>query len=378
MKPLLPFLVDLTAGLSLLYVLVVSYFWLGWKRLRKPIPPQTLPDIRISVLIAARNEEQQIGDTIHDILSQDYPAGLFELIVVDDHSTDRTAEVVTSFAAQGVKLIRLMEEQPLNSYKKKAIASAIEVSQGELIVATDADCRMGPAWLKTMAALYKAGNVLISGPVVYHQEQNHFEKLQTLEFLYLIGLGASTIGNRTPATCNGANLAYCKSVFYEVGGFNGIDHLASGDDELLLHKVAERYPEQIAFCKTPAAIVYTTAKPTLRDFIRQRKRWASKSTKYKNKMVVIMGVLIWSFNVCLLLSLFLSLFFPWLFGPLAVIWSIKLLAEGLFLWPVCQFAQRKSLLWYLPTLTVIHVLYMAYIGIAGNTGKYEWKGRWVR
>src|SRR5690606_15171890 len=124
---------------------------------------------------------------------------------------------------------------------------------------------------------------------------------QTLEFLYLVGLGAAGIGNGRPSTCNGANLAYRRDVFYEMGGFSGIDHLASGDDELFLHKVAAVYPEKIGFCKSRDAVVYTDAKRDLRGFINQRRRWASKSTHYKEKSVVALGVSVWLFNALLLL-----------------------------------------------------------------------------
>src|SRR5690606_5203635 len=127
--------------------------------------------------------------------------------------------------------------------------------------------------------------------------------LQTLEFLYLIGLGAASIGNREASTCNGANLAYRKDIFMELNGFQGIEELASGDDELFLHKVAAKYPEKIGFCKSREAVVYTEAKDSLSSFISQRKRWASKSTHYKKKAIVYLGVGVWLFNVFLLLNL---------------------------------------------------------------------------
>ena len=115
------------------------------------------------------------------------------------------------------------------------------------------------------------------------KKKSLFERMQTLEFGYLIGVGAAFIGNGRASTCNGANLAYRKDIFYEVGGFKGIDDLASGDDELLLQKVSARYPGKIGFLKRYEAVVFTHAKPNLKEFMRQRKRWASKSVKYKDK-----------------------------------------------------------------------------------------------
>lgn len=372
----------LTVVFTVIYVSVILYLIRGWQRIdpfKLPQDPSLSLTTKVSVLIAARNEERNIGDTLTDILNQNFPSELLEIIVVDDHSDDHTAEIIRSFEDKGVILLQLNESERLNSYKKKAITEGIHYASGELMVATDADCRMGPDWLATLVAMYEEKEVkLISGPVVYDQEKSFFERLQTLEFLYLIGLGAAGIGNGRSSTCNGANLAYSKEVFLELGGFQGIDDLASGDDELFLHKVVSRYPDQIAFCKSESAIVYTDAKHTVRSFISQRRRWASKSTKYKNKSLVMLGVGIWTFNVLLVANLIAAIFFK---GALAIAGYCivtKVLAEYFFLVPVSRFAKRTNYLIYLPLLSIVHIFYLIYIGIAGNSGTYQWKGREVK
>ena len=338
-----------------------------------------VPEKRVSILIAARNEEENIGRTIDAILAQHFPQDQMELIIVDDHSTDRTAEIVKSYAGRGVKLLQLAVGDKLNSYKKYAITKAIEMATGEIIVTTDADCRMGPNWLNTVVNYFEQNDsFLVSSPVVYSEEKNWFEELQTLEFLYLIGLGAAGIGNGKPTTCNGANLAYRRDVFFELGGFKGIDNLASGDDELFLHKVAEKYSDKIGFCKSREAIVYTDAKPNLTSFISQRKRWASKSTKYKDKKVVVLGLCIWLFNLALICSVLLFvILLPVVNSLILLAFGIKILVEMLFMLPVLSFANRNSLIKYLPMLSIVHTVYLVYIGIAGNIGKYDWKGRQV-
>jgi len=228
----------ISLSLTGLYLLVLIYLIKGWSNLKRPKLDTVDFKTKVTVLIAARNEEEKIALTIDDILAQDFPKHLMEVIIVDDHSTDRTAEIIRSYAPQGIKLLQLNEDKPLNSYKKKAIAEAINQSTGELMVATDADCRMGPQWLSSIVNYYETRNpVMISSPVTYFEEKSLFENLQTLEFGYLVAMGASFIGNNKASTCNGANFAYRKDVFYEVGGFKGIDELASGDDELLLQKV---------------------------------------------------------------------------------------------------------------------------------------------
>ncbi|RBQ10347.1 glycosyltransferase family 2 protein [Pedobacter miscanthi] len=368
-----------SAALTLIYGFLVLYFIRGWHRLIYFNPEKSDPKTKVSIIVAARDEEANINKTIDDLIAQQYPKALTEMIIIDDHSTDKTAEIVLSYADRNVKLIKLNEDRALNSYKKKAIQTAIGTCSGDLIITTDADCRMGPDWLATIVNLYEEKNYkMISSPVAYFQEKSFFERLQSLEFLYLIGLGASTIGNQKPSTCNGANLAYEKKTFYEVGGFQGIDDLASGDDELLLHKIAAKYPDHIGFLKNREAIVYTHAKETLGAFIQQRKRWASKSTRYKNKAIIVLGVLIWIFNLSILSNFITGLFIPSFLTLVFYQLLFKMVLETLFLWDVTGFAKRRSLLILIPVLNVLHVIYMVYIGIAGNSGKYNWKGRMVR
>lgn len=363
--------------LTLIYVFVVITFILGWIKIKPYKKSESLPKTMVSVIIAARNEEDKIAKTIDDVLAQSFPRHLFELIIIDDHSTDRTAEIVKSY--DGIELIQLNEQKALNSYKKMAIQTAIGQAKGDLIITTDADCRMGSEWLATIVNYYETtGCKMISSPVAYFEEKSSFERAQALEFAYLIGLGASTIGNKNPSTCNGANLAYEKKAFFEVGGFKGIDDLASGDDELLLHKMAAIYGDKIGFLKNKDAVVYTHAKETLGEFIQQRKRWASKSTRYKEKSVIILGISVWLFNLSIIVNAVLSIFFPITLSFLIFQLAAKLLLELIFLNNMMAFFERKALLWWLPVLNVLHIIYIVYIGIAGNSGKYNWKGRMVK
>lgn len=357
---------------------MVISFIRGWERLR-PYTYKSHQPLPVSIIIAARNEAENISKTIEDLLRQRYQQEQLEIIFIDDHSTDGTGKIISSYENQGVKLITLNEIDPINSYKKKAIQTAIAEAKGELIITTDADCRMGPNWLRTIVSYYQEGGYkMISSPVVYFEEASIFERAQSLEFLFLIGMGASTIGNDKPSTCNGANLAYERKAFYEVGGFAGIDDLASGDDELLLHKMAARFDSKIGFLKSAEAIVYTQAKTTLNAFIQQRKRWASKSTRYKNKSIIVLGVLVWLFNLSIIANLLAGFFIHKLLVVSLVQLLIKFLVELVFLKKVTKFARRPELIKLLPLLNILHIVYIVYIGIAGNSGKYNWKGRMVK
>ncbi|MEN0056362.1 MAG: glycosyltransferase [Mucilaginibacter sp.] len=362
-----------------IYLLLVIYLIRGWANIKVTRPRVAPFQTKVTVLIAARNEEERINLTIEDVLAQDYPKHLLEIIIVDDHSTDNTAAIISSYADRGVTLLKLNEAEPLNSYKKKAISEAIKLSTGELMVATDADCRMGSRWLSSIVGYYETDNlVMISSPVTYFEERSLFELMQTLEFGYLIGIGAAFIGNGRASTCNGANFAYRKDVFYEVGGFKGIDELASGDDELLLQKVAERYPGKIGFLKHTDAVVYTHAKHTLREFMQQRRRWASKSTKYKDKKVVAFGICIWLFNISLLLNAGLGFYDFYFFKLFLVQILLKYMFEVVYLLPITSFFKRSYLVSLLVLLIPLHIVYFVVIGLMGNNHKYLWKGRVVK
>ena len=365
--------------LTVLFLCVVAFLVTGWKAIKRPRIKLSGFTTKVTVMIAARNEAESIHLTIEDILAQDYPKHLTEIIIVDDHSTDQTSQIISSYADRGIKLLQLNEDKPLNSYKKKAIAEAIKLSGGELMVATDADCRMGSKWLSSVAGYYEMEQpFMISSPVSYFEEQSLFERMQALEFYSLIATGAAFIGNGHASTCNGANLAYRKDIFYEVGGFTGIDDLASGDDELLLQKVAKRYPGKIGFLKWYDAVVFTHAKHNLASFMQQRRRWASKSVKYKDKKVVALVVGLWLFNLSVLANLCYGLYDPHYLVVSGLQYITVFLAELALLIPVTIFFKRPRLIMVLPISIPLYFVYFVYIGMLGNKGKYNWKGRMVR
>lgn len=362
-----------------LFLSVCIFIIKGWNAVKQPLLKSSGFTTKVTILIAARNEEEKIHLTIEDILAQDYPKHLTEIIIADDHSTDNTSAIINSYADRGVKLLQMNEDKPLNSYKKKAIAKAIDLSTGDLMVATDADCRMDSKWLSTVVGYFEMHNpVMISSPVSYFEEKSLFERMQSLEFYSLIATGAAFIGNGHASTCNGANLAYRKDIFFKVGGFKGIDDLASGDDELLLQKVAAQYPGKIGFLKLYDAIVFTHAKPNVKEFLQQRRRWASKSVKYKDKKVVALVVGLWLFYVSVGLNLLGSLLSYRFLEVFATQFVLIYFTELIMLWPVTQFFKRQKLLSLLIISIPLYTVYFIYIGMIGNKGKYAWKGRMVR
>jgi cellulose synthase/poly-beta-1,6-N-acetylglucosamine synthase-like glycosyltransferase len=374
------FILNLLSVLLLLcYSAIILFFLKGWLALKTGVQMQKDFKTTVTVLIPVRNEAKHIATLLKSLQAQHYPISLFKIILIDDHSTDQTASIAASLELQNLQIINLALENPINSYKKKAISTAIAYCDSELIITTDGDCNMGPDWISSIVSLYEQENCqLISAPVAYHQEKNMAEKMQTVEFELLIAAGAACIQNKFPNTCNGANLAYSRSVFHEVGGFKGIDDVASGDDELLLHKIFRHYPNGLRFLKDERAIVYTEAKANLSGFFQQRKRWASKSVKYADKRMVALVSTIYLFNLMLFVQLGLVCFAS--AKPLALLLMIgvKLLLDGSLIYQSLRFFNKRKFILLLPFVEFFYMIYILIIGIIANIGgAYEWKGRTV-
>lgn len=263
------------------------YFTYGFSSVQDISSPSDF--LKVTVVIPARNEELNIGALLQDIANQNYPLDFIQVIVVDDHSTDQTRKIAEEFIGfrKNWKVLSLIKPKG-TAYKKAAITQAIQNSDGDIILTTDADCRVGKHWIRTMVSEFKNSTVgLVSGPVTMWDNGTWFQQFQSLEFTGLIAIGAGSMQRGAPNMCNGANLAYRRDAFYEVNGFEGVDHIASGDDELLMHKIYSTSKYLVKFQKSREAIVNTAPCYTFRQFLNQRIRWVSKSTHYKNKAITL-------------------------------------------------------------------------------------------
>jgi cellulose synthase/poly-beta-1,6-N-acetylglucosamine synthase-like glycosyltransferase len=384
----------ITILLFLPYVALLVYYRMAWQQIPAS-PPLTTPSTAVTIIIPARNEEANIGNCLESIISQNYPAHLLQIIVADDFSTDNTAAIIRSYAGKNVELLQLSDfvTDPLNSYKKKAIELAIAQSTGQLIITTDADCIVPPLWLQTIVSFYeKERPAFIAAPVSINCSNRLIEIFQALDFMTLQGITGASVYKKMHTMCNGANLAYERSAFYEVDGFKNIDHIASGDDMLLMHKIYERYPERVLFLKSRDAIVHTAPVQTIRQFFNQRIRWASKADKYTDKRIFPVLLLVYLFNVMMLVLPVISIFTHspssifnssflifnsplkcWLF-----ILTLKTITELFFLYPVAKFFNKTILLWWFLPAQPFHILYTVIAGWLGKFGKYSWKGRKVQ
>ena len=303
------FFLVITIILLFSYSGLILLYRRSWIRLKNYLPQNYLPENRlpfISIIISARNEEQNIGHCIRSIIDQKYPQNKYETIIVDDHSTDKTVSIIQSFQKQNIRIIFLAdytENKILNSYKKKSIATAMQFAKGELIATTDADCVLPDRWLEILAAFYKdKESFFIAMPVAFQDPlptdsivKKVLKIFQSIDFMALQGITGASVQNKFHGMCNGANLAYEKKIFYAVNGFEGIDELASGDDMLLMHKIQKVNPQKVMFLKSPEVIVQTRPAETLKEFMNQRIRWASKAEKYTDKTITLVLFLVYFF-----------------------------------------------------------------------------------
>lgn len=363
----------LTAG----YFILIAFFFVGLlaiiyrtkksKNIEKSSHLNTF-----SIVIAARNEEHFIGKCLTSITNQKFDKTKFEIIVINDHSTDKTLDEILAFKNQhstfNISIIDLADFENINN-KKQAITKGINDAAFDYIILTDADCVRGNLWLQTINDFINIStSKLVYAPVEF-KAKNIFEKLQALEFAGLVGVGAAAMELKNPNMCSAANLIFEKQVFFEVNGYTDNEHIMTGDDEFLMHKIFKKYPNQVKFLFDKNAIVETGANGTLGQLTEQRKRWVSKSTKYENRYITLILVMAYFYN----LSIFVNLFIDWHLALNQLLF--KMLIEGLFLITMLKFYNKKVLVLLLPLAELFHIIYVIIIGIWANFATYTWKER---
>jgi cellulose synthase/poly-beta-1,6-N-acetylglucosamine synthase-like glycosyltransferase len=369
------------------YGVLIAYYHRTWAAIPPFLPSGDAKVCRttISVLVPARNEAANIAACMESLSRQSYPKALYQVIVIDDHSTDGTWEILRGlyYTDLSITCLRLSD----GSHKKFAIETGVRVATGELIVTTDADCLFDPDWLSTLAAFYEEkGAKFIAAPVRIGEASGrgsgHFRGprsflsiFQTLDFITLQGITGAAVYKRFHSMCNGANLAYEKKAFDEVEGFKGIDSIPSGDDMLLMHKIYKRYPERVFFLKSTRAIVSTKPVSNWKGFIHQRVRWASKADRYDDKRIFWVLLLVYLVNVMFFVLAVAACWNSGWLGLLLIGLLAKTMLEYPFVRSVAAFFGQQSLMVYFPFLQPFHIVYTVIVGWMGKFSSYSWKDR---
>jgi poly-beta-1,6-N-acetyl-D-glucosamine synthase len=355
-------------------ILILSYLY-GWiKTIHLNLPSGEPGDGKASIVVPVRNEEMQIGPLLEDLQNQQYPAGQFEVIIVNDHSIDPTAGIVKSYTSRFAN-IRLIELEAGEYGKKSAIKKGVSKAKHDIIISTDGDCRAPSEWLgHIMAAIRKPGIRMVAGPVILSPESGWFQAMQSLEFFSLIGVSAGAAGLGSPIMCNAANLAYLKEDFLhyletaEPGS-------ASGDDIFLLLWLKKMHPGCIQYITSPGAVIRSLPSNSLYTLMMQRFRWVSKSRYYRDFHLNSAALLVFLTSACMLFGFVLCFFSVRWIMLFMMLWVVKGMIDLVFMNKVlAYFGHRKSLLLVWP-LELVYFMYVSIVGIAGQIIPYTWKGR---
>jgi cellulose synthase/poly-beta-1,6-N-acetylglucosamine synthase-like glycosyltransferase len=365
--------VNITFVIVGIYATLILYFYYGWKKLKEFKANTFQNPLEVSIVVACRNEEENILYLLDCLVNQTYPKHKTEIIVVNDHSTDNTENVIIDYCKKQT-IVQLLNLPKNLSGKKEALSYAIANANSEIIITTDADCTMNENWLYALMVYYETNKPkLLSAPVKFGC-QNIFQKLQALEFTSLIASGAGAIGVHRAIMCNGANLLFEKSLFTEC---NLKNNEPSGDDVFLMLHAKSVDKKSIHFVKSYDAVVNTKAAINLRDFFQQRIRWTSKSKSYRDFDIIFTAVIVASLNIVLAIA-FVKAFVDLSFTTIGIFFLIKTIADLPLIFSVSRFFKTQKLLLLFLPLQILYPFYIVFTASFGLIGNFTWKSRKYR
>jgi len=352
----------------LIYFLILVYICRNLVSI-KPFRSEVKPDVKLSVIVACKNEEKNLPVLLSDLYSQDYPPELFEVIIVDDSSVDRTFKLASGYnKLKGLRVIRNKGKG-----KKSAMRTGIETAGYDLIITTDADCRMGRGWISTIAAFYKENRPdMIIGPVMLDGKPGLLKRFQELEFLSLQGITAGTASGGNPVMCNGANLSFTREAYHK-HAHNLHDEIASGDDVFFLHSLKKDPDAKIMWLSAGDSIVATKPADSAGSFLRQRARWISKVKAYNDIFTMLLAIVTFVTIVDMIFLLISGIFKPLFLAILAVSFFIKSVPDLLILSETARrYGNLSLLIWFIPA-QVIYPFYVIAVALFAIAGKVKWR-----
>lgn len=362
----------------LLYITLMIWIYLGIHKLDFKSVKITSPKTSFSICIAFRNEAAFLNRLLISLKNIDYPTHLYEVILINDHSTDNSVKICEDFIAQhsSIPFEIIHATNPHSpSPKKEALMHAIQKSTKTYIITTDADCEVSPLWLHAYnTKIINSSASFLAGPVSYFSKQNFLNFFQRLDFLSLQAATLGGFGQQHPFLCNGANLCYKKETFFELDAFSGNEHIASGDDMFLLDKMIDAH-KKIIYLASAEAMVLTHATKTWRALFLQRIRWASKTTASKNFYSKSIAGIIFLTNILVLLTAILGIAMPryWLlFLPLFL---VKSLVDFILLKKVADLYKQSIFKGSYFFVALLHPLFISVTAFFSVIKSYSWKER---
>ncbi len=362
---------------------MIGYFYLGINKLpitAEILKPEDLskPFTNFSIIIPFRNEAERLPGLLNSIKDIDYPKDCFEVLLIDDESTDNSVMIIEQFKAlhPSISLCTLKNKRVSAAPKKDAITMAIPVAKHEWIITTDADCLLPQQWLSCYHNCIISNPIaFIAGPVIYKTSNSFIDQYQLLDNLSLQGVTMGSFGHKKGLLCNGANLAYTKTLFKALNGFKDNKHIASGDDVFMLEKALNTFPEKVGYLKSRQAVVLTFPESSWKNLISQRVRWAKKTGKQNNMLTKLVGLITFLTN---LYFLFLPLVLLAASGQFLMIFfglSIKILIDYLLLHKTGRFFGKHISVVQVVSHLYVYAFVSSWVVIKSMFINYTWKGR---
>ena len=322
----------------------------------------------VSVVIAARNEEKNIANLLDDLITQTIDKNNFEVIISNDRSEDETGKIINEYSRkyEFIKYIQITKKKDMSS-KKYALEQAIKDSKGEIILATDADCRVSKNWAISMANLVNKTNKVVIGYSKIKSKTTLINEIQKIDFLGIMASNGGLLTNGIICSGSGQNLAYKKEDFFRIGGFEPVKDKESGDDMYIVQAISKL--KGAVFNYDENSFVSTSPKKTILGYINQRIRWSSNSklTLFTSPLFFCFLVSAFIANINILVSLIISLRIT------SILFFIKLLLEAIVLYIGSKlFLTKFSILSYF-CWNLTQPLYILLVGIGGLIGKFSWK-----
>lgn len=356
----------------IIYVLIILGFIIGFNSIDLNINEQN-STTTFSVVIPFRNEENNLQNLLDSIQNISYPTSRFEIICIDDDSSDNSVKIIKEFCKKSdLNIIIKNNKRVSNSPKKDALSVAITEAKYKWIITTDADCIVPKKWLQTFNNyIVKYEPKMLVAPVKLIGNTTFLEQFQIIDFLSMQGATIGGFGIKQPFMANGANLCYQKEIFLTINGFSSNNDIASGDDVFLLEDFLMHDKKRVHFIKSKEVLVETYVQQNWSDLINQRKRWAAKAPKFNNNFTKLIGVFVFLSNIGVLISFFILTFQPFIFWVIMT----KYLVDSILIYKTAKFYKQSiCFTQYLKTL-IFYPFFTTYIAIISLLTKFSWKDR---
>lgn len=266
------------------------------------------PKVPVSVIICAKNEAENLKNLIPELANQNYPS--YEIIVVNDNSTDKTKEVVEEFQLiySNLKLVSVRQVEAFWGNKKYALTLGIKSALHEHLLFTDADCiPINNNWISEMSSKFDDQKSIVLGYSGYYKiKHSIINKIIRFETLLTASQYLSYASYKTPYMGVGRNLAYKKSLFFKANGFHNHMKIKSGDDDLFVNQNSNSWNTTINI--NPESFTLSIPKDSFKSWFRQKRRHLSTSKYYQRKHKLLLGLFfvsqlgIWTFIFILMFS----------------------------------------------------------------------------